>query len=67
MPDYEAMILARQEEIENLLDQCDGECERCKYAAPIQIGVYPDGEPRYASTGLGGEIYMRCTLTEDND
>lgn len=64
MPDYEDMILARQEEIEILEDQCDGECDYCKYAVPVQIGVYPDGEPRYASTGLGGEYYKRCSLLD---
>lgn len=30
MPDYEDMILRRQEEIE-YMENCDGECERCNF------------------------------------
>lgn len=56
MPDYEAMILARQEEIENLLDYCDGECERCAYREPVRL-----------SQPINGEWLYRCTLTEEND
>lgn len=68
MPDYEDMILARQEEREILEDECDGNCDYCKYASPILIGYYPDGSPRYAMTqALNGEYYYRCTLTEDED
>lgn len=68
MPDYEDMILARQEERDNLLEYCDGECDRCAWSEPIRIGTYPDGSPRYAMTqALNGEYYYRCTLTEDED
>ena len=56
MPDYEDMILARQEEIENLLDYCDGECERCAYSEPVRL-----------SQPLNGEWLYRCTLTEGEE
>lgn len=31
MPDYEDMILRRQEDIE-YMENCDGDCERCNFA-----------------------------------
>ena len=31
MPDFEDMILARQEERDILEDECNGECEQCPY------------------------------------
>ena len=56
MPNYVDRMKARQEEIENLLDQCDGECERCAYAEPVR-----------PSQPNNDDWYYRCTLTEDND
>lgn len=67
MIDWEGMILDRQEQIEHLLDECDGECERCAFSEPIQVGTYSDGTPRYATTGLGGEIILRCGLVEEKN
>ena len=52
--DYEDMILSRQEEIENLLDECDGECEHCKYGKELPVRYFYE-EPKYT-----------CKLTEDN-
>lgn len=33
--DYEDAILARQEEVEILEDECDGDCDHCNYARSI--------------------------------
>lgn len=52
--DWEAMILDRQEQIEHLLDQCDGECERCAYSEQTRL-----------SQELNGEWLYRCTLTDE--
>lgn len=46
MPDYEDMILARQEELEMLLDDCDGECADCRYAREMPTQYFYE-EPRY--------------------
>ena len=37
MIDYEALILERQEQIEALLDDCEGDCDLCPY------GVFSNG------------------------
>lgn len=51
-PDYEAMILERQEEQE-LLEDCSGECDYCRYKVEVRL------------TGLGGEYIYRCGLVHD--
>ena len=51
MPDYEDLILQRQEEREILEDCCSGECDYCPYAAEVPgTGERIDREPEYICT-----------------
>lgn len=48
MPDYEEMILARQDEREILEDECDCECEYCPYVRIVPgTDERIDREPSY--------------------
>lgn len=49
MPDYEDLILKRQEEREILEDECSGECEHCPYGL-IETDFRIDREPEYICT-----------------
>ena len=51
MPDYEDLILQRQEEREILEDQCDYECDYCPYKRAVAYTERIDREPLY-SCGL---------------
>ena len=56
MPDYEDMILARQEEREILEDECSGECDYCPYRKIVRYAERIDREPEYIC-GLFEEAY----------
>ena len=48
MPDYESLILQRQEEIEILEDECDGDCDYCRFRMTIPgTDERIDREPAY--------------------
>lgn len=47
MPDYEDLILKRQEEREILEDQCDYECDYCPYKRAVAFTERIDREPLY--------------------
>ena len=47
MPDYEEMILARQEEREILEDECSGDCDYCPYRKIVRYAERIDREPEY--------------------
>lgn len=50
-PDYEALILERQETLEILEDQCDYRCEKCILRIPVKQ--------------VGREWLYRCGLNDD--
>lgn len=58
MPDYEDMILARQEEREILEDYCDGECDGCPYYQSLPYTGWTIPE-------FFKETPKRCTLGEE--
>lgn len=48
MPDYEDMILARQEAIEIMEDACVGDCDHCPFRSRLPGDIDRiDREPRY--------------------
>lgn len=48
MPDYEEMILARQDERDILEDECNYECEYCPWARTVPVTESRiDLEPRW--------------------
>ena len=51
--------------VQDHLDKCDSNCDYCYYRRPIRIGTYPDGEPIYKQSQLGGELYYTCSLEDE--
>lgn len=48
MPDYEDLILQKQEEIELLEEECSGECDHCMFRERVPGDTDRiDREPRY--------------------
>lgn len=54
--DYEAMILARQDLRDELLEYCDGECNQCPFAETV-----PRDRGWSRSEFFKEDVY-RCTL-----
>lgn len=54
--DYEAMILARQDLRDELLEYCDGECEQCPFSERIPASR------GWSKAEFFKEDVYRCTL-----